>query len=220
MNIKNSLNQLHQKIKDFHDIVKKEVFYLSECNLSVIKSKNESDLMPLSMAIFYLRSLVKEMSRSNIKLKDFNRLHANLKRLFQKFMDTPELINFEKEEDLFIKLNQYSSISIFQPLFNDLFQENINKEAIKHKCVNIKESLINFENFKEKYKDLNLHFQNIENLRKKFINMQNLLNDEDLKTLNEFNIEDFRLYRSFFPLSANSDYVIDIENQNIINLSK
>ncbi len=220
MSIQNFLNQLHQKIKIFHDIVKKEVFYLSECNLSVIKSKNESDVMPLSMAIFFLRNIVKEMSRSSIKIKDFNRLEANIKNLFQKFIDTPELINFDKGEDLFIKLNEQSSLSIFQPLFNNFFQENINKEVMKHNCLTLKESLINFENFKEKYREFNLKCQNFENLREKFERLQNLLNVGDLKTLNEQNIEDFRLFRSFLPFSANSEYVIDIEQKKIVKLSK
>jgi len=220
MNIQNSLNQLHQKIKDFHDIVKKEVFFLSECNLSVIKSKNESDVMPLSMAIFFLRNSIREMSRSSTKLKDFNRLEENIKRLFQKFIDTPELINFKRGEDLFVKLNEYSSLSIFQPLYNDFFQEKINKEVIEEKCIELKESLINFEDFKERYKELNLIFQNFENLLKKFARLQNLLNDGDLKTLNENTIEDFRLFRSFSPLSVNFEYVIDIEHQEIVKLSK
>jgi hypothetical protein len=220
MNIHNSLNQLHQKIKDFHDIVKKEVFFLSECNLSVIKSKNESDVMPLTMAIFFLRNSIREMSRSNIKLKDFNRLEENIKKLFQKFVDTPELINFKRGEDLFVKLNEYRELSIFEPLYNDFFQEKLNKKVIKDKCIEIKENLINFEAFKERYKQLNLNFQNFEKLLKKFYKFQNLLNDGDLKTVNENSIEFFRLFRSFSPLSVNSKYVIDIENQKIVKLSK
>lgn len=220
MKLRNSLNQVHQKIKEFHDIVKKEVFYLSKCNLSVIKSKNDSDLMPLSMALFYLRNLTREMSESNVKFKEYTTLQANLKRLFQEFVDTPELINFDKGSDLFVTLNEDESISVFQPLFHKLFKEVINQETLKKKCLELKENLINLSSFEEKFKEIHCSFKDLEKLRVKLETFQNLIKKEDLKTLNTSQIKDFRVFKALKPSTPFPEYVIDIETQKIVKLNQ
>ena len=106
MNLQESLTVLHEQIKEFQKIVKERIFNLGKVKVSVIQDKNEEGPMPVSLGLYFLSNSTKELLSSNIKLKDFNRLHKNIKRLFQKFVDTNELGNFDKGEDLFKKLNE------------------------------------------------------------------------------------------------------------------
>lgn len=218
MSVKDSLNLLQKNIINFQNIVKESIFNLGKFKVSVIKPNNETELMPLSMGLYFIRNTIKEILNSDIKLKDFNKLQKTIKIFFQKFIDTDELIKFDKGEDLFKKLNENDSISPFKLLFHDVFQERIKKDAFKAKCNELKESISNFNSFKEKFKELNSKIQYFEALRKKLEEYQKILNSGNLKKINEENLEDFRLFRSFYPLNVNSKYLIDIKNRNIIKI--
>lgn len=220
MSPQESLNILHEKIKDFQKSVKERIFNLGKVKVSFIQDKNEEGPMPVSLGLYSLSNSTKELLSSNVKLKDFNRLHKNIKRLFQKFIDTNELGNFDKGEDLFKKLNENDCISPFKPLFCDIFHENINGEAFKNKCNELKENLSNFNSFKEEFKELYSKIQYFENLNGKLEHYQNILNNGNLKKLNEENLEEYRLFRSFYPLNDYSDYLIDIKNGNVIKINK
>ena len=121
-----ALNLLQQKIKEFQDIVKKKVFLLSKFDIQVINLNNKTEPIKLSLALYFLRNIINEIVKSKIKINDFEKLQRNIKRLFQKFIDTPEIIEFDKGENLFKKLNENNTISPFILLFCDLFQEKIN----------------------------------------------------------------------------------------------
>jgi Fe-S-cluster containining protein len=220
MSLQESLNVLHEQIKEFQKVVKERIFNLGKVKVSVIQDKNEEGPMPVSLGLYFLSNSTKELLSSNKKLKDFNRLHKNIKRLFQKFIDTNELSNFDKGEDLFKKLNENDCISPFKPLFCDIFHENINGEAFKNKCNELKHNISNFNNFRENYRELYSKIQYFETLRAKFEEFQNALNSGNLKKLNEENLEEYRLFRSFYPLNDYSDYLIDIKNGNVIKINK
>ncbi|MFX1393375.1 MAG: hypothetical protein ACFFAH_07355 [Promethearchaeota archaeon] len=218
MSLQNSLKILHQEIKNFQDKAKNQILNLSKFNIAVIKPNNEIQVMILSMVLYHLRNTIKEILKSKIKLKDFNKLQKTIKRFFQKFIDTPELMDFDKGTDLFNKLNENDSISLFKLLFSDIFREKINNDILKTKCNELKKSLIKFSNFKEKHKEFHSKIQFFEKLKEKFENYQKILNSGNLKRINEENLEDFRIFRSFFPLNINSEYLIDIKNRTIIKL--
>jgi len=38
------------------------------------------------------------------------------------------------------------------------------------------------------------------------------------RSINEENLDDFRLFRSFFPLNMNSEFLIDIKNRTVIKI--
>jgi len=216
MSLEDSLKSLQQKIKNFQDVAKNRILNLSKFKITVIKPNNETQTMILTMALYFIRNSIKEMQKSKIKLKDFNKLQKVIKRFFQTFIDTSELINFDKGENLFMKLNENTSISLFKLLFCDVFKERINKDVFENSCDELKESTIDFNNFKEKYKEINSKILYIENLKEKFEMYQKTLNSGNLKKINEENLEDFRIFRSFFPSDLNSEYLIDIKNRNII----
>ncbi len=218
MSLEDSLNLLRDKIKNFQEIVKSRIFNLGKFKVTIIKPKNQAEETTLTMGFYFLRNTIKEILQSNIKLKDFNNLQKTIKRFFQKFIDTNELINFNKGEDLFKKLNENDSISPFKLLFCDVFQKKIKRDVFKAKCNELKESVSNFNSFKEKYKELYSKIRYFETLREKFEEYQTILNNGDLKRINEENMEDFRLFRSFFPLNVNSEYLIDIKNGTIIKI--
>lgn len=218
MSLQESLNILQDQIKEFQKIVKKRIFNLGKVKISVIQGKNEEGPMPVSLGLYFLSTSIKELLSSNIKLKDFNKLHKNIKRLFQKFIDTNELSNYDKGENLFQKLNENNCISPFKPLFCDIFHENINRDVFKDKCNELKENISNFNSFKEKFKELYSKIQYFENLSGKLEHYQNILNSGNLKKINEENLEEFRLFRSFYPLNVFSEYLIDIKNGNIIKI--
>ena len=218
MSLEDSLNLLRDKIKNFQEIVKSRIFNLGKFKVTIIKPKNQAEETTLTMGFYFLRNTIKEILQSNIKLKDFNNLQKTIKRFFQKFIDTNELINFNKGEDLFKKLNENDSISPFKLLFCDVFQKKIKRDVFKAKCNELKESVSNFNSFKEKYKELYSKIRYFETLREKFEEYQTILNNRDLKSINEENMEDFRLFRSFFPLNVNSEYLIDIKNGTIIKI--
>jgi len=218
MSLQDSLNLLQKNIINFQNIVKERIFNLGKFKVSVIKPNNETESMPLSMGLYFLRNTIKEILKSNIKLKDFNRFQKTIRIFFQKFIDTNELINFDKGEDLFKKLNENNSISPFKLLFCDVFQEKIKRDAFKDKCNELKECVSNFNSFKEKFKELYSKIQYFEALREKLEEYQKILNSGNLKKINEENLEDFRLFRSFYPLNVNSEYLIDIKNRNIIKI--
>ena len=218
MSLQDSLKALQQKIKNFQDIAKNRIYNLSKFKITVIKPNNEKLAMTLSMVLHFLRNNINEILKSKIKLKDFNILQIIIKRFFQIFVDTPELISFDKGADLFQKLNENDTISLFKLLFCDIFKERINKHVFENSCDELKESTINFNNFKEKYKEINSKILYIENLREKFETYQKTLNSGNLRKINEENLEDFRIFRSFFPLDLNSEYLIDIKNGNIIKI--
>jgi len=218
MSLQESLNILQDQIKEFQKVVKKRIFNLGKVKISVIQGKNEEGPMPVSLGLYFLSTSIKELLSSNIKLKDFNKLHKNIKRLFQKFIDTNELSNYDKGENLFQKLNENNCISPFKPLFCDIFHENINRDVFKDKCNELKENISNFNSFKEKFKDLYSKIQYFENLSGKLEHYQNILNSGNLKKINEENLEEFRLFRSFYPLNVFSEYLIDIKNGNIIKI--
>jgi hypothetical protein len=220
MNLKHLINELHQKIKEFHDIVKKEVFYLSKCKLSVIKSNGDLDIMPLSMAIFFLRNSLRQMGKSKVNLSEFNKLVANLKNLFQTFIDTPELIEFDKGEDLFTTLNKEKSLSIFKSIYNSFLKERLNEKRLNNKCDELKESLIDFDTFKEKFRELNIKFRDLNHLKVKCEKHKKLLKKGDLEKLNGDELIDFRIFRSFSPLDSYSEYVIDIEKEKVVKLEE
>ncbi|MFX1444455.1 MAG: hypothetical protein ACFFHV_13655, partial [Promethearchaeota archaeon] len=125
---------------------------------------------------------------------------------------------FDKGEDLFKKLNENDSISPFKLLFCDIFHERIKRDVFKNKCNELKKSVSNFNNFKENFKELNSKILNFQVLREKIEKYQKLLKSGNLKMINEENLEDFRLFRSFFPLNVNSEYLINIKNRAIIKL--
>jgi len=215
-----ALNLLQQKIKEFQDIVKKKVFLLSKFDIQVINLNNKTEPIKLSLALYFLRNIINEIVKSKIKINDFEKLQRNIKRLFQKFIDTPEIIEFDKGENLFKKLNENNTISPFNLLFCDLFQEKINKDIFKANCSKLKESLVNFDIFKERFKEISSKIEYFKILRKKIEEYKKLLESRDLKKLNEVNLEDFRLFRSFFPLNNYSDYLIDIQNEKIFKKSE
>ena len=215
-----ALNLLQQKIKEFQDIVKKKVFLLSKFDIQVINLNNKTEPIKLSLALYFLRNTINEIVKSKIKINDFEKLQRNIKRLFQKFIDTPEIIEFDKGENLFKKLNENNTISPFNLLFCDLFQEKINKNIFKENCSKLKESLVNFDIFKERFKEISSKIEYFKILRKKIEEYKKLLESRDLKKLNEVNLEDFRLFRSFFPLNNYSDYLIDIQNEKIFKKSE
>ena len=124
MSLQESLNILQEQLKEFQKVAKERIFNLGKVKVSVIQDKNEEGPMPVSLGLYFLSNSTKELLSSNIKLKEFNRLHKNIKRLFQKFIDTNELGDFDKGEDLFKKLNENDCISPFKPLFCDTFHEN------------------------------------------------------------------------------------------------
>lgn len=218
MSLQYSLDLLQDKIKNFQDFAKERIFNLGKFRVTIINPDNQAEETTLSMGFYYLRNTIKEILKSKIKLKDFNKLQQSIKRIFQKFIDTNELINFDKGDDLFKKFNENDSISPFKLLFCDVFHEKIKKDVFKDKCNELKESVNNFNSFKEKYKELYSKLQNFETLREKIEEYQSLLNRGNLKMINEENLEDFRLFRSFFPLNVNSEYLIDIKNRTIIKL--
>ena len=218
MSLQDSINILKQKIKNFQDVAKNRIYNLSRFKITVIKPNNETQTMILTMALYFIRNTITELLKSKIKLKDFNKLQIVIKRFFQKFIDTNELINFDKGENLFNKLNENDTISLFKLLFCDIFKERINKDVFENSCDELKESTIDFINFKEKYKEINSKILYIENLRDKFEIYQKTLNNGNLKKINEESLEDYRIFRSFFPLDLNSEYLIDIKKRNIIKI--
>ena len=218
MSLQDSLTLLHQTIKKFQNIVKSRIFNLGKFKITVIKPNNKTEKTTLTLGLYFLRNSIKELMSSKIKLKDFIILQKTIKKFFQKFIDTYELINFDKGKNVFIKLNENISISLFKLLFCDIFQEKIKGEVFNADCNEIKESLTNFDSFKEKYREFDSKFQYFESLREKFERYQNILNNRDLKKINQESLEDFRLFRSFYPLNLNSEYVIDIKNKSIIKL--
>jgi len=220
MSLQETLNVLHEKIKEFQKIAKERIFNLGKVKVSVIQDKNEEGPMPVSLGLYYISNSTKELLSSNIKLKEFNRLHKNIKRLFQKFVDTNELGNYDKGEDLFKKLNENDCISPFKPLFCETFHENINGEAFKNKCNELKENISNFNRFKEEFRELYSKIQYFEKLNGKLEHYQTILESGNLKKLNEENLEEYRLFRSFYPLNVYSDYLIDIKNGNVIKINK
>ncbi len=220
MSLQESLNILHEQIKVFQKNVKERIFNLGKVKISLFQEKNEESLMPVSLALYSISNSTKELVSSNIKLKDFNRLHKNIKRLFQKFVDTNELGNFDKGEDLFKKLNENNCISPFKPLFCDVFREIINRDVFKNKCDELKQNISNFNNFKENYKGFYSKIQYIENLYGKLEHFQSILSSGNLKKLNEEKLVEYRLFRSFYPLSNYSEYLIDIKKGNIIKIKK
>ena len=221
MSVQDSLNLLQQKIKDFHDIAKKKVFLLSKFDIQVINLKNnKTEPMKLSLTLYFLRNTINEILKSKIKLNDFEKLQRVFKRLFQKFIDTPELIEFDKRENAFKKLNENNTISLFNFLFCDFFQEKINKEIFKENCNKLKEVLNNFDNFRDKFKEYDNKIEYFKTLTKKIEAYKKLLEKGDIKKLNEANLEDFRLFRSFFPLNNYNNYLIDINNKKIFKISE
>ncbi len=218
MSLHESLSLLQQKIKNFQEIVKSHTSNLGRFKVTVIKPDSEEGEMTLSLGLFFLRNTIKEMLNSNIKLKDFNKLQKTIKRFFQIFVDTNELTNFDKGEDLFKNLNENNSISPFKLLFCDVFHKNINRDTFKNECNELKECLGNFNSFKEKYKEIYTKIQSFETLREKLEEYQRILQSGDFNKIAEENLEVFRLFRSFFPLNVNSEYLIDIKNKNIIKI--
>ncbi|HEY0089567.1 MAG TPA: hypothetical protein VGB37_12030 [Candidatus Lokiarchaeia archaeon] len=220
MSSQDSLNLLQQKIIEFQDIVKKQVFLLSKFDIQVINLNNKTEPIKLSLALYFLRNIINGILKSKIRINDFEKLQRNIKRLFQKFIDAPELIEFDKGENLFKKLNENNTISCFNFLFCDDFQEKINKSIFKENCYQLKESLTNFDKFKERFNEISSKFEKLNILRKKVEEFQKLLDIGDLKKLNEKNLEDFRLFRSLLPLDDYSDYLIDIQNKKIFKKSE
>jgi hypothetical protein len=218
MSLQDSLNTLHQTIKDFQELVKSRIFNLGKFKITVINPNNKPEKTTLTLGLYFLRNTINEILNSKIKLKDFNILQKTIKRVFQKFIDTSELINFDKEEDLFKKLNQNNSISPLKLLFCDIFKEKLKMDGFNDNCNELKESLSNFNSFKEKFRECHVKLQYFESLKEKFENFQNILKSNNLKKINKENLEDFRLFRSFFPLYINSEYLIDIKNKNIIKI--
>ena len=47
-----------------------------------------------------------------------------------------------------------------------------------------------------------------------------MLKSGSLQKLNEEDLEEYRLFRSFYPLDLYSDYLIDIKNGNVIKINK
>ena len=218
MSLQDSLNTLHQKIKEFQNIVKSRIFNLGKFKITVIKPNNKPEKTTLTLGLYFLRNTINEILNSKIKLKDFNIVQKTIKRFFQKFIDTNELVNFDEGEDVFKKLNQNDSISPLKLLFCNIFQEKIKMDVFNDNCNELKESLSTFNSFKEKYRECHSKLQYFESLREKFENYQNILKIGNLKKINKENLEDFRLFRGFFPLNVNSEYLIDIKNKTIIKI--
>ncbi|TFG14760.1 MAG: hypothetical protein EU535_02915 [Promethearchaeota archaeon] len=218
MSLQDSLTLLHRTIKKFQNIVKSRIFNLGKFKITIIKPNNKTEKITLTLGLYFLRNSIKELMTSKIKLKDFTILQKTIKIFFQKFIDTYELINFDKGGNLFIKLNKNPSISLFKLLFCDFFQEKIKIEVFNDDCNDLKESLNNFDRFKEKYRKFHSKFQYFESLRAKFERYQTILNSGNLKLIKQESLEDFRLFRSFYPLTLNSEYVIDIKNKSIVKL--
>jgi len=218
MSLQDSLNTLHQTVKDFQDIVKSRIFNLGKFKITVINPNNKPEKTTLTLGLYFLRNIINEILNSKIKLKDFNIVQKTIKRFFQKFIDTNELINFDKGEGLFKKLNQNDSISPLKLLFCDIFLEKIKMDVFNANCNELKESLNNFNSFKEKFRGCHSKLQYFESLKEKFESYQNILKSGNLKKINKESLEDFRLFRSFFPLIANSEYRIDIKNKTIIKI--
>ncbi|MFX1443558.1 MAG: hypothetical protein ACFFHV_09110, partial [Promethearchaeota archaeon] len=151
MSLEYSLNLLQDKIKNFQDLAKERIFNLGKIRVTLINPDNKTEETTISMGFYYLRNTIKEMLNSKIRLKDFNKLQQSIKRIFQKFIDINELINFDKGEDLFKKLNENDSISPFKLLFCDIFHERIKRDVFKNKCNELKKSVNNFNNFKENF---------------------------------------------------------------------
>lgn len=214
------LNLLKENIKKFQDIAKERIFNLGKFRITVVKPKNQEEETTLTMGFYFLRNTIKEILQSNIKLKEFNNLQKTIKRFFQKFIDTKELINFDKGEDIFKKLNENDSISLFKILFCDIFHENIKGDMLKSKYNELKENLSNFNRFKENFKEFYSKIRKFEALKESFEEYQKTLNSGNLKIINNVNLGDFRVFRSFFPLNVNSEYLIDIKNRTIIKLSR
>lgn len=218
MSVQDSLEILQQRIKNFQEIVKGQILNLSKFKINVIKPNNEKQAMVLTMAIYFLRNSINDLIKPKLKLKDFNKLHLIIKNLFQKFIDTNELIKFDKGEDLFKTLNENNSISCFKILFSDLFRQKVNMDVFENACSELKESLSNFNNFKDKFREVHSKILYLESLSEKFNKYQEILNIGNLKKINEENLEDFRIFRSFFPLQTNSEYLIDINKEEILKI--
>ncbi len=218
MSLEYSLNVLQDKIKNFQDLAKERIFNLGKIRVTLINPDNQVEETKLTLGFYYLRNTIKEILESKIKLKDFNRLNQSIKRIFQRFIDTDELINFNKQHDLFKQLNENDSISPFKLLFCDIFHEKIKRDVFKDKCDKLKESLTNFHHFKEKFKELYSKIQRFEIIRDKFEQYQKIIESGNLKVLNEEKLEDIRLFRSFFPLEAYSNILIDIKNKTITKI--
>jgi hypothetical protein len=212
-----SLQELQQKIKNFQDVAKSKIISLGKFKITVIKPNSETQEMPLSMALHFLRNSITEIQKSKIKLKEFNTIQKSIKRLFQKFIDTNELISFDKGDNLFKRLNENESISIFNLLFCDLFREKIKDDKFCDECDDLKDTLSSFNNFKETYKECDSKVQLFEDLREKIERYQEILNSGNLKKIEE-HLEDFRLFRSFLPLNTHSEYLIDIKNGKIVKI--
>ena len=218
MSLQYSLNVLQEKIKSFQDFAKEHIFNLGKIRVTIINPDNQAEETTLSMGLYYLRNTIKEILESKIKLKEFNRLHQSIKRIFQKFIDSKELINFNKTDDLFKKLNENDTISPFKLFFCDIFHEKIKQDEFKNKCNELKESITNFNYFKEIYQELYSKIQNFEILRDRFEQYQKIIESGNLKILNEEKLEDIRLFRSFFPLEAYPNILIDIKNKTITKI--
>ena len=218
MSLHYSLDFLQEKIKYFQDIAKERIFDLGKYRVTIINPDNQTEETKLTLGLYYLRNTIKEILKSKIKLKEFNRLHQSIKRIFQKFIDSKELINFNKTDDLFKKLNENNTISPFKLFFCDFFHENIKGDVFEDKCNELKESTSNFNSFKEKYKELYSKIRRFEILRGKFEEYKKNLESGNLKAFHEEKLDDFRLFRSFFPLNDYSEYLIDIKNKTIIKI--
>jgi hypothetical protein len=191
---------------------------LGKYKITIIKPNNKTENTTLTFGLYSLRNTINELLNSKIKLKDFSTLQKTIKVIFQTFIDTHELINFDKQGNMFNILNENTSISLFKLLFCDIFLEKIKMDVFNDNCNELRESIRNFNSFKEKYREFHSKLQYFESLREKFERYQNTLNSENLKEINKETIEDFRLFRSFFPLNINSEYVIDIKNKCIIKI--
>ena len=218
MSVEYSLNILQDKIKEFQEIAKERIFNLGKIRTTIINPDNQVEETKLTLGFYYLRNTIKEILESKIKLKDFNRLNQSIKRIFQRFIDSKELIDFNKGDDVFKKLNENDSISPFKLLFCDVFHEKIKKDVFKAKCDELKESITNFNNFKEMFKDLYSKIRYFEIIREKFEEFQKILESGNLKSINEEKLVDFRLFRSFFPLDDYSEYLIDIKTKTITKI--
>jgi hypothetical protein len=218
MSLQYSLNNLNESIKEFQNIAKSQIFNLGKIRITILNPKNKKEQTTISLGLYFLRNKVDEMLKSKIKVKDFNTLHQNIKRFFQKFLDDNDLIDFDKGEDLFKKLLENMRISPLKLLFCDIFQAKINRKSFKEKCNELKDSINNFNSFKEMYKIFHCKFRNLDFLRKSFDEYQKVLNEGNLKLINDVPLANFRIFRSFFPLNNNSEYLIDIKNRSIIRI--
>ncbi|MFX0072730.1 MAG: hypothetical protein ACFFAO_16725, partial [Candidatus Hermodarchaeota archaeon] len=218
MSLQDSLNELHQRIKDFQGVAKSKIFNLGKIRMTVFNLNDEPESMTLTLVLFYLRNTINEILKSKIKLKDFSIFQKSIKRLFQKFIDTNDLISIDKEEGIFKKLNSNDSISPFKLFFCDLLKEKVKNLAFNDKCYEIKDSLSNFDRFKEIYQEFRSIIQYLETLTEKFEKFQNILKRGNFKKIDKEELENFRLFRSFYPLNYNSEYLIDIRNKTLVKL--